>query len=158
MLGKAISEMKTHGRSAVITANKGDYWVLHAGEIVVGKARGAVSLYDLRRGRSFEFPGAGEISSRRIRIIRSAKGRADVETVLKGMRSSYALTSPIARGLSSIRALSIITANATLAQRLGAGPSSCYCTNPNLDYPHPYNPPPVPRGNMCFCGHEIVCI
>jgi len=163
-LGKTLSTMKAHGRSAVITAENGDYWVVHAGAIVSGKARGAKSLSDLRRERSFRLPVMREIATRRpleVRVpgrLRTGIEPADLEKWLDGKGHSYALPSPIRRGLSNIRALTVLTANMNLAQNLGAGPSGCYCTNPNIEFPHSYNPPPVPSDGICHCGYKIDCV
>jgi hypothetical protein len=152
-IAQAMDEMRQRQRSGVVGDSGDALWVFRAWEMVVQKARGARSLDDLER-RWVIHQFANEDVSRIDFANVYADGPA-VERLLDQAGKQFAL-SPRSSGSQTAQ---IITRHEKQRDGMSQGPADCYCENPNLNEPHSYKPPPIPKDHKCtLCEYKIVCV
>ena len=150
---EALEAMRRNQRSAGLVITDADPVIVRASQIVVAKATGGRIVSDLAIRWPVQRLGPAEARQFGINLVKPHYTSEAIETFLDRVGKLYA----IPNDEPEVAMARIFTRFESLAAGIRSGPSDCYCVNPNIEEPHPYNPPPIPSGGICHCGYKIVC-
>jgi hypothetical protein len=155
-LQEAFDAMKAADRSAVVSPDEHRLWLFKAGWVVAGMSRGEKTLADLEKRCRVKQVTPKVATEMGIDLAQPHLTMTLVEDFLDKVDRRYltaALIPSVRKGMAMI-----ITRHEGLAAAIGSGPASWYCTNPDLEDPHHYEPPPLPADRRCrYDGWKIVC-
>src|SRR5437879_6251864 len=145
-LREAFAAMKAADRSAVVSPDEHRLWLFKAGWVVAGISRGEKTLCDLEKRCWVEQVTPETASEAGIDLTDPHQTKAAVEDFFGKVNRRYLTAAPVP---SKTGMAMIVTSHEGLTAAIGSGPGSWYCTNPDLEDPHRYEPPPLPADRKC---------